>query len=339
MRTRVVLASLAIALIAACGGTTASKNSQTGGSTVSSSPSGGATLGIVNKSFWYAGFKVTIGQVSIKKAIKPTPPTYITASAKLLIQARFENLGPDNFTPYNEDLVLQSGANSYLNHASAEEKIPEVPGQQSTDGVIAFVVDDKFQLNNSMLLVGNARFNQGQVPLGKSGKYVSLEPQKVAISGTITVPDAFTLAISGGDLSYDSLKQHIEQKAGEVMLISHYAITGNRDSTCCFGPENAILKLPDGTAIAATRASGYALPGKGLTTPDQFIEWTFKAASGSYDMIVKGKYGPNNTDQQADLPFTVEIGTSAAASGTPPAGGSFPAPSDTGGAQPTPSGH
>lgn len=337
MRTRVVLASLAIALIAACGGTTASKNSQTGGSTVS--PSGGATLGTVNRSYWYAGFKVTIGQVSIKKAIKPTPPTYTTAPAKLLIQARFENLGPDNSTPDSGVLALQSGANSYLDHYSSEEKIPEVPGLQATDGVIAFKVDDKFQLNNSVLLVGNASFNQGQVPLGKSGKYISLEPQKVAISGTITVPDAFILAVSGGDLSYDNLKKHVEQKAGDVMLTAHYAITSNRDSTCCFSSDNAILQLPDGTAIAATRSNGYEIPGKGLTTADQFVEWTFKAASGSYDFIAKGKYGPKNTDQQADLPFTIQIGVSATASGTPPAGGTLPSPSDNGGAQPTPSGH
>ncbi|MEA2684456.1 MAG: hypothetical protein QOK05_2784 [Chloroflexota bacterium] len=337
MRLRVVLATLGIALIAACGGTTA-KNTQTGGTKVSPTPSAGASLGTVNKAFWYAGFKVTVGQVSLKKAITPTPPAFITAPAKLLIQARFENLGPDNFQPYNEDLVLQSGANSYLNHDSQDEKIPDVPGLQATDGVIAFNVDEKFQLNNAVLLVGNARYNQGQVPLGKSGKYTSLEPQKVAISGTITVPDAFTLAVSGGDLSYDDPKNHQQQKAGDVMLIVHYAITGNRDSTCCFGSDNAILKLPDGTAIAATRASGYTLPGKGLTTADQFIEWVFKAASGAYDMIAKGKYGANNTDAQADLPFSIQVGVSATSSGTPPVGGSFPSPSDAG-PQPTPSGH
>lgn len=339
MRTRVVLASLSITLIAACGGSTVAKNSQTGGTNVSPSPSdGGSSLGQVNKSYWYAGFKVTIGQVTRKKQIFPTPPIYAQSPAKLLIQARFENLGPDNFTPYNEDLVLQSGDSSYLDHDSREEKIPAVPGLQATDGVIAFIIDDKFKLDNAVLLVGNARLNQASVPLGKSGKYVSLEPQKVALSGTITVPDAFTIAVSGGDLTYDDLKNHVQQKVGEASLIAHYSITSNRDSSCCFGSDNAILKLPDGTAIAAIRASGYALPGKGLTTSDQSVEWTFKATSGSYDFIVKGKYGPANADQQADLAFTVELGTSASANGTPPAGGAFPSPSP-GGPEPTPSGH
>jgi hypothetical protein len=144
--------------------------------------------------------------------------------------------------------------------------------------------------------------------------------------------------VSGGDLSYDDPKDHREEAPGEVLMIAHYAITSNRDSSCCFSSDNAILKLPDGTAIGAFRGSGASIPGKGLTTADQFVEWTFKAASGSYDFIVKGKYGLDNTDQQADLAFSVDLGVSATAGGTPPAGGAFPSASP-GGPEPTPSGH
>jgi hypothetical protein len=338
MRTPVALAALAIPLIAACGATPARNNGQSGGSSVaSSSPSGGASNGTVGKSYWYGGFKVTLGKITVVKAIKPTPPKYSNEPEKVLIEATFENLGKDNFTPYNQDLVLQSGTSSYLQHDSTDEKLPGVPGLQSTAGVIAFVVDEKFSLNNAVLLVGNANYNQASVPLGNSGKYVSLEPQKVAISGTIAIPDRFQLAVSGGTLSYDDPSNHQEEKAGEVVLIVTYAITGNSDSTCCFGAENAILKLPDGTAIAARKASGYAIPGKGLTTPDQVVEWIMKSASGAYDFIVKGKYGPKQEDVQADLAFNLQVGVSATSSGTPPAGGSFPSPSPV--PEATPSGH
>ena len=346
MRTRVAVASLVIPFIAACGGTaktnTTAKKTQTGGSTVTASPSpssgpSGATVS-VNKSVWYTGFKVTVVDATVVTPPKPSPG-YTAPKPKLLLNATFENLGPDNATPYNLDLVLQSGNNSYLTHDGQDEMIPAVPGLQRTQGVIAFMIDDNFNLKNAILLVGNARFNQAQMALGGSGKTVSLEPQKVAISGTINQPGAFTMAVSGGRLSYDDPKNHQEEKAGDTLLEVTFAVTGLRDNSCCLSTENLILKLPDGTAVAGVRNSTYSLPGKGLTTPDETAVWVFKAADGAYDMIVKGKYGDKNADQQADLPFSLTLGVSATASGTPPAGGAFPSPSEGGTVQPSPSGH
>ncbi len=338
MRTRVALASLVIPFVAACGaspnGGTANKTTtgQAGNSTVSAEPSG-ASSGSVGKAYWYAGFKVTLGQVSIKKAVKPTPPAYLTEPERLLVEARFENVGTENFRPYNHDLALQSGTSSYLDHDSADEKLPEVPGLQSAAGVIAFNVDEKFRLADAVLLVGNARDNQASVPLGNSGKYVSLEPQKVAANGTLALPNAFTLAVSGGDLSYDNPKRHEEEKAGDVSLVLHFSITGIKE-TCCFGSDNNDLKLPDGTATVSADASN-GIPPKDTTKPDQYAEFVFKGVSGSYDYIVKGKYGPDNSDEQADLPITITLGQSASAGATPSVSGSLgSSPSST---QPSPS--
>ena len=337
MRTRATLAFLVVPFIAACGAAkTTSTAGQSGSSAVSGAPSSASHV-TINKSFWFTGFKVTLDDASVVTPLKPSPG-YPIPKTKLLINATFENLGPDNAALSYSDLVVQSGVNSYLSHDSQDEKIPEVPGLQRTMGTIAFYIDDKFSLNKAILLVGNPRYNQAQVPLGSTGKYTSLEPQKVAMSGTINLPGAFTLAVSGGDLAYDDLKSHQQKKAGEVHLTAHFAATGDRDGVCCLSTDNLILKLPDGTALAATRNSTYSLPGKGLTTADETAEWVFKAADGAFDMIVKGKYGAKNTDEQADLAFNITVGVSASSSGPPPAGGSFPSPSD-GGVQPTPSGH
>jgi len=338
------VATLVIPFVAACGGTAkpnnGPKNTQSGSSTVSASPTSSASVSAsVNKSFWYTGFKVTIADVAVINPPKPSPG-YTIDKTRLTMNATFENLGPDNATPYNLDLVLQSGTSSYLNHDTQDEKIPEVPGLQRTQGIIAFYIDDKFSLNNAVLLVGNARSNQAQVALSKSGKTTPLEPQKVAISGTINQPGAFTMAVSGGELAYDDPKNHQEEKAGDVQLTINFAVTGLRDYSCCLSTENLIMKLPDGTAVAATRNSTSGIPGKGLTTADETAEWVFKAAGGSYDLIVKGKYGANSADQSADLPFSLTLGVSATASGSPPVGGAFPAPTDSsGGVQPSPSGH
>jgi len=339
MHTRVALAALALSLIAACGGTTA--KTQNGSASVKVSPSGPGTAGsvTVNKSYWFAGFKVTLGKATVIKAITPTPPAYVQAPEKVTIDARFENLGPDTFTPYNEDLVLESGSDSYVNHDSSLEKIPDVPGLQSGLGTIAFQVDDKFNLNRAVLLVGSANFDQATIPLGSSGKYVSLEPQKVAVTGTVVLPDAFTLAVSGGDLSYDDPRRHEERKPGDVNLVLHFSLTSSKDNVCCFSSDNASLKLPDGTATVATSANSISIGPKGNTTPDNFAAFVFKGADGSYDFIVKGKYGADSADEQADLPFTITLGQSGATpspSGSPGSAGS-PGPADS--PQPTPSGH
>ncbi|MFN2462405.1 MAG: hypothetical protein ABR573_00700 [Candidatus Dormibacteria bacterium] len=344
MRTRVVLAVMALASVAGCGGNAArpaNNHSQSGASTVGSSPSPSSaprgTTSSVNKSYWHSGFKVTVSDATVVHPPKPSPG-YSIAKSTLLLNATFENLGPDNAAPYNMDLVLQSGTNSYLDHDSQDEKLPEVPGLQRTNGVIAFFIDDKFSLSSAVLLVGNARNNQAQLPLGKTGKTITLEPQKVAISGTINA-GAFSAAVSGGTLAYDDPKRHQEEKAGDAALTVNFAVTGTSDRYAALSTENLVLKLPDGTAVAATRNSTYAVPGKGLTTPDETAEWTFKATDGAYDMIIKGKYGANDADQQADLPFNITVGLSATAPGSPPVGGAYPSPADSETPQPSPSGH
>ncbi|MFN2464819.1 MAG: hypothetical protein ABR598_00965 [Candidatus Dormibacteria bacterium] len=341
MQTRAVMAIVALPLIAACGGTVAQPKSQTGGSTVTPSATSAAGPGsagsiTVGKAFWWGGFKVALGQATIIKPITPTPPTYVSAPRKVTIEAIWNNLGPDNFTPSNEDLVLQSGGQSYLDHDSTTEKIPEVPGLASGSGMISFKVDDKFSFRDAVLIVGNARFNQASVPLGTSGKLVTLEPQKAGPSGTLTMPNAFSLALSGGELSYDSPRQHEEEKAGDVHLHLTFSLTSNTDNSCCFGSDNADLKLPDGTAVVATRASCCGIAPKGTTTADDFADFVFKGADGAYDFIVKGKYGPGGAAEQADLPFNITLGQSAASGATSPVPGSL---SPTDNPQPTPSGH
>ena len=257
----------------------------------------------------------------------------------MTIEAVFQNLGPDTFNPYNQDLVLQSGSNSYVRHDSTLEKIPDVPGLQSGDGTIAFVVDDKFSLKGANLLVGSANYNQAFVPLGSSGKYVALEPQKVAVTGTLVLPDAFTLAVSGGDLSYDDPKRHDEQKPGDTNLVLHFSLTSSRDNLYGVRTADASLKLPDGTATVAAGGNCCTTGTKGTTAPDQFVTFAFKGVDGAYDFIMKGKYGANYADEQADLPFTIALGQSAGAGATPSASGSPGATGSTDTPQPTPSGH
>lgn len=325
MKGKLALLGL-VALIAGCtlpgaktstgGGTT-----QGGGASTDTGGPGVAGTATLNKEFWYGGFHVTLGQVQYTPAPKPTPGLFAT-QGKVLIQARFENLGPDTFEFNNTQMSLAVGTNQYVDIDGQDQKLPNVPGKAVSTGVIAFMVDNKFDLAKSVLTVGSAQHNQAIIPFGTSGHLVSLAPLKVTITGSLVLQGLYKLDITGGDLSYDNPVNHAEEDAGSQRLVVHFSRTALVD-TCCISASQFSLKLPDGTAAAADRVEECCGIGTaGTTKPDQFVTFVFKKADGSYDLIAKEKV--QDTEVQADVPFT--INNSAA-------GGS------SGGASPSPSGH
>jgi hypothetical protein len=278
----------------------------------------------LNKEFWHSGFHITLGQVQYTPAPKVTPGAF-AVPGKVLIQAKFENLGPETFG-YNATMSLAIGNNQYTDVDSQDQKLPNVPGKATGTGVIAFSVDNKFDLAKAVMTVGSAQFNQAVIPLGQSGKLVSLAPIKVAITGSLVLPMLYKLDVTGGDLSYDNPLNHQEEDAGSQLLVVHFTKTALVD-TCCITAQQFSVKLPDGTAVAADRVEECCgIGATGTTKPDQYVTFVFKKADGSYDLIAKEKV--QDTQEQADVMFTITNGTGSASSG-----------GSGGGSSPTPSGH
>jgi hypothetical protein len=326
MKGKLMLLGL-VALIAGCtlpgAKSSTSGNTQGGGTSTESGGAGVAGTATLNKEFWYGGFHVTLGQVQYTPAPKPTPGVYIT-QGKVVIQARFENLGPDT-SEFNSQMSLAIGSNQYTDVDGQDQKLPNVPGKQIGTGVIAFLVDSKFDLGKAVMTVGSAQYNQAVVPFGTAGQLISLAPSKVAVTGSLVLPMLYKLDITGADLSYDNPLNHQEENAGSQLLVVHFSRTALVD-TCCISAGQFSLKLPDGTAAAADRVEECCGIGTaGTTKPDQFVTFVFKKADGNYDLIAKEKV--QDTQEQADAPFTIN---NSAAGGS--AGGS-------GGASPSPSGH
>ena len=256
-------------------------------------------------------------------APKATPGIFVT-TGKVLIQAKFENLGPDTFEFNNAQMSLAVGTNQYVDIDSQDQKLPNVPGKASSTGVIAFSVDNKFDLAKAVLTVGSAQHNQAVIPFGTGGHLVALAPIKVAISGSLVLQGLYKLDVTGGDLSYDNPLNHQEEDAGSQLLVVHFSRTALVD-TCCISAGQFSLKLPDGTAAAADRVEECCGIGTaGTTKPDQFVTFVFKKADGNYDLIAKEKV--QDTQEQADAPFTINNSAAGGSSGS-------------GGASPSPSGH
>jgi hypothetical protein len=318
MKGKLMLLGL-VAVIAGCTlpGTKSSSGGGTqGGGSTEAGGAGVAGTATLNKEFWYSGFHVTLGQVQYTPAPKATPGVFIT-QGKVVIQTKFENLGPDT-SEYNGPMSLAVGNNQYTDIDGQDQKLPNVPGKQTGTGVIAILVDNKFDLARAVMTVGSAQHNQAVIPFGTGGHLVSLAPVKVAITGSLNLPGLYKLDVTGGDLSYDNPANHQEEDAGNQLLVVHFSRTALVD-TCCITAGQFSMKLPDGTAAAADRVEECCGIGTaGTTKPDQFVTFVFKKADGSYDMIAKEKV--QDTEEKADLPFTI---TNSAGGG----GGASPSPS------------
>jgi hypothetical protein len=328
MKGRLMLLGL-IAVIAGCtlpGSKTSPGGGSTQGAGASTEPGGAGVGGTVtlNKEFWHTGFHVTLGEVKYTPAPKVTPGAF-ALPGKVVIQARFENLGPET-AGFNPTMSMAVGNNQYTD-INPDQKLPNVPGKATGTGVIAFTVDNKFDLGKAVMTVGDASHNQAIVPFGTSGNLVTLAPIKVTMTGSVVLQGLYKLDVTGGDLSYDNPLNHQEEDAGNQLLVVHFSKTALVD-TCCITAQQFSLKLPDGTAVAADRVEECCGIGTtGTTKADQYVTFVFKKGDGSYDMIAKEKV--QGTDVQGDLAFTI----------TNSAGGSASPGGSGGGTNPTPSSH
>jgi hypothetical protein len=315
MRKGFVLAALA--LLAGCalpfgGGSSSSNNSNSTSSAPSVGPGIAATR-TENKEFWFSGYHVTLGDAKYALALTPTPGG-TPKQAQLTVAAKFENLGPDTAT-FFATMSVVSNSQSYTTRGD-DEKLPAIPGKSTTSGVIAFTVDDKFNLDDAVLTVGDASTNQAVVPLGSKGTLVSLQPRSLPLAGAITQAGEYSLNVTGGSLSFDNPDGHRTEDAGMALLVIKFSITGTGDHGCCIGTTEWSLKIPDGTAVPAdTQVLDGGIPPKGTTKSGASVEFLVKLpAEGAYDAIVKSV---NTTGQSGDLAFTVTaVGSGGSAPGT-----------------------
>jgi hypothetical protein len=258
----------------------------------------------VDQTFWHAGWKVTLGEATL------TPERN---GGSVTIEAEFENLGEDQ-ARFDSQLVLIAGGENYTVDGF-EEDLPTVPGNLTSDGVIAFRVDEDFEFDDATLVIGNPSNNQAIVPLGPGGEdLVDLAPIQVPVTGSATA-GAVTLNVEGVEVRADLPDIHsIMEEGKKVMTITFSADIANGIpiGEGVLQSQNVILRLPDGTAVAV-RSDGVSgvnelLQGKeGTRISDLSARFEVPdPVEGEYAFIVRGRYSSATEPVEGELVFVVE---------------------------------
>lgn len=267
----------------------------------------------VDKSFWHNGFRVTLGTAKIVEqadtaSASPPQQRVVTIDVTLAnLGTRlwsFRACGPTNLRSECgwSALVLSSGGRHYTEPAPQQD-LPKIPGKASQSGMIAFVVDESFRLDDAVLTVGTPDVRQAVVPLTGDQGLVSLEPRSLDITGEVAVFD-HVFTVDGGELRADSPQGYFEATAGHEYLRLHYAVTNTGPSvtggTLKLDTYHYLMTPNDDTLSPAGSCGGsIEYPQPGVTVPDLMICFEVPVpAAGEYLFFVK--------DGQADgISFTI----------------------------------
>jgi hypothetical protein len=202
----------------------------------------------VNRSYWYAGFKVTLGAARLV----PSAGSGGDRAPVVLIDATFQNLSSEDDAAPTEDLLLTSGTESYNELSDEHAELPEVPAQRSRTGVIAIEVGERFSLPDAVLTVGAPRSRQAVVPLARPDGLISLEPRPIKVGGRV-YPDGRTdvfMTVTGGEVRADDPADHAQAADGHEYLMLSFTATNNGPAGMTYVfDRDLILILPDGTEV------------------------------------------------------------------------------------------
>jgi hypothetical protein len=214
----------------------------------------------VNQEFWHAGFHVTLGNgdVSTRETLDGRTLRFV------FIDARFENLGPNETLFFSPVSLVQDGT-AFIT-AEDDTDIPLVPSGLSSDGTLAYLVDEDFDADRAQLVVGTGEENQALVPLGaQGGDLVSLEPSEPPISGSISM-ELIDLTFTSAELRADIPAGHREIEAGSLGLTINFDATSRRSGNWRINAQDLALILPGGSAVGADGAELAGLPGSDAGT-------------------------------------------------------------------------
>jgi hypothetical protein len=266
-----------------------------------SAEAGSVTIG---ESFWHAGWKVDLGEAVF------TPGDF---GGSVTIKAEFENLS-DGTSTFDSQTVLVAGGENYESGGD-DEDLPEVPGGLTGRGALGFDVADDFSFDDAVLIIGNPSNNQAVIPIGAGAteELVTLEPQAVAVTGTVTA-GALSVTLEGAEVRADLPDWSDELEKDTLAITIRFSATpraGIQIGQGVLQSEAVALRLPDGTAVAV-RSDGRSgvnelLQGReGTTIRDLSVRFEIPApAAGEYVFILRGNYGPGGAEVSGELPFTI----------------------------------
>jgi hypothetical protein len=245
----------------------------------------------VNRSYWYGGFKVTLGTARLSSASAGDG-----GSPVVTIDATFQNLSPERDGAPSGELLLTSGADSYQEQSREHAELPEVPARRSGTGVIAIEVDDKFNLTDAVLTVGEPQTRQAVVPLARPDGLISLEPRPITVQGRVYpegTKEVF-ITVTGGEVRADDAVNHAQAPAGQEYVFISFSATNKGEAGMTYVFDRDLnLVLPDGSkagdAGSCSQAQVHVQP-RATVKPDGPACFAVSApATGAYRFVWDNK--------------------------------------------------
>ena len=223
----------------------------------------------VGASFWHSGFAVTIDAGTVEA--QRDEDGQVTGHL-LTLSGTFENLG-DDAARFPPEVAVVQDTSTYARSQSVQ--FEDVPSGLVAEGQVAFDVDEDFDPDRAMLVVGAADQARAQVPLGPdAGALVALEPETVDVTGTLSVA-LLDMEVVGGELRWDVPQDHDQVEAGTRALTLSMTATSRKRGNWGTFADSFSLTTPDGTSVPADAAQLDSLPGNesGLTTQGQWVRF------------------------------------------------------------------
>jgi hypothetical protein len=304
-----LVAALMIPVLASCGvvGGDKNKDTKTGSNSGlgDASSSDDATAGEgdapagtqsfdINKTVWHSGMKLTFGKLSYD-------PTKEYPEAKLSIDTTVENISP---TGVQGSPAFTIKANNKFIQGEFNNDLRTVPAGETGKTTVDFRMisdEDPGDLSAGELQVGDSKSVNAIVPFGTGGELVDLAPKvlldKPVSKSTKTGKVTWNTCSLQADLPSDH--EQVEKDMRTVVCYLDMQQTVSVPAGEAVDPGNFILRVPDGSVVAADEGPIQAFYRKKKITDTEVIFKIRWPAPGKYKMEVE--FG----DGKSSIPLTI----------------------------------
>jgi hypothetical protein len=204
----------------------------------------------VDQEFWHSGFHVTLGDGMVFSEENIFGDVHHFVS----IDATFENVGNSQDRLFTDIELIKPGTTPFLDEDSV---IPRVNAGLSEEGALIFLVDEGFDVDGAVLVIGYEEDAKAQVPLGDGGgELIALEPSEPQVSGSISM-ELIDLSFTSAELRADVPANHTQIEAGRRALTLNFDATSRRSGNWSVNSQDFELIPPNGSNLSVF---GWDLP-------------------------------------------------------------------------------
>ncbi len=226
----------------------------------------------------------------------------------LTLAGTFENLGDDTFW-FGPDLAIVQPDATYDNTNFGD--VPEAAGGLAVAGELTFSVDEDFDPDQAMLVVGGADQARAEVPLQPAaGDLVDLPPTQIDVTGTMSVVP-LDVEVVAAERRWDIPVDHDQAPEGEQALTLYITVTSRKTGNWGLPDGSFVLVTPDGTSLPVDGSdTGGSLAGSEAGTDHEDLYLRFlvpEDAAGEYTLRMDPPdYWFDDEPTEATLEFTLQ---------------------------------